>query len=181
MQNKTSQDQAIAQMESIRELLADLTPEKAATKFVENMPEEKVLEHVQSYHRHVIVASDSISSLRQELIFLLCQDKIEVEGFCFDSHFEDAAQEAIQNDPLSIEVRSGWQEIGSVLSASEFRILLCTGGPSVAIIGDLDSCNMPYNPRIIYQDWGTEWQELPLSDEYRDDLQYYCNQFYFGE
>lgn len=181
MKHETSKDQAIAQMENIRELLADLTPEKAATKFVRNMPEEEILEYLQSYHQRAIVVSDSIASLKQELISLLCQEEIEVEGFCFDFHFEDAAREEIQNDPLSIEVRSGWENVGSELSASEFRILLCAGGPSVAIVGDLDSYNMPYNPRIIHQDLGTDWQELPLSDEYADDLKYYCNQFYFGD
>jgi len=47
-------------------------------------------------------------------------------------HDEDEARWAIDEDPLSIEVRSDWEIPGGRLSASEYRICLCTGGASSA-------------------------------------------------
>ena len=94
---------------------------------------------------------------------------------------QDEAQEAIQNDPLSVEVRSGWHSVGSTYPPEEFCILLCWGGPACRIIGDLSEHAQPENPRLEYQDWGTSWTEYPLTSEEEEALQAYCEQFYFEE
>ena len=94
---------------------------------------------------------------------------------------EYSAQEAIQNDPLSVEVRSGWHSVGSTHPPDEFCILLCWGGPACRIIGELDEHAQPEKPRLEYQDWGTSWTEYPLTDEEEAALQTYCEQFYFEE
>ena len=87
-------------------------------------------------------------------------------------HNEEEAQEAISEDPLSVEVRSGWQNPVEKLEPEEFEILLCTGGPAVRIIGDLDN-GEPYRARIEYQDWGTPWTEyFPTSEEREALLEY---------
>ena len=93
----------------------------------------------------------------------------------------EEAFEAIQNDPLSVEVRSGWHSVGSTFPPDEFCILLCWGGPACRIIGDLDEHAQPEKPRLEYQDWGTNWTEYPLTEEEAAALQTYCEQFYFEE
>jgi hypothetical protein len=74
-------------------------------------------------------------------------------GDCAD---EDDARQRIDEDPLSVEVRSDWSAPGESLEATEFRILLCTGGPAVQIRGELDR-GEPVRAWLEYQDWGTPW------------------------
>lgn len=52
----------------------------------------------------------------------------------------EAAERAIHEDALSVEVRSGWYVPGARdadTKPAEYRILLCTGGPAVQIVGGL--------------------------------------------
>lgn len=90
---------------------------------------------------------------------------------------QDTAREAIQEDPLSVEVRSGWGNVGDDLQAEEFCILLCTGGPAVRIRGELDD-GTPCRAWMEYQDWGTGWTRF--CDAQQDTLLSYCSEFYFG-
>ena len=95
----------------------------------------------------------------------------------------ESAQETIQNDPLSVEVRESWHALGQNEIPNEipaeFKILLCWGGPVVQIIGELSEHGQPENPQLQYQDWFTGWTDHPLTDEEQDALQTYCEQFYF--
>ena len=97
----------------------------------------------------------------------------------------DEAHERIQEDPLSVQVRSGWYIPGSSLADREpenFEILLCTGGPAVRIVGDLDQNLEPCDPVVEYQDWFTPWIEYGgLTNEQREALQRYCECFYYGD
>lgn len=97
---------------------------------------------------------------------------------------EDAARETIEQDALSVEVRSDWHAPSSDPSTStdgEYRILLCTGGPAVRLIGELEN-GQPTSVRLEYQDWGTPWTEFrDTSTEDDDALLAYAQQFYFGE
>ena len=104
----------------------------------------------------------------------------ELETAAGDCENEDEARERIQEDPLDISVRSDWQNIGETLTPSEFTILLCTGGPAVRIVGELDQHNEPSMAWIEYQDWYTPWAELADGVSH-SDLLTYCQQFYFGE
>lgn len=89
---------------------------------------------------------------------------------------EDAEQR-IQEDPLSLEVRSGWTVIGEPLAAEEFNILLATGGPAVRIVGEL-SGDEPSRAWLEVQDWFTPWtQYFGASQEV---LLTYARCFYFG-
>lgn len=94
----------------------------------------------------------------------------------------DEAREIIKQDPLSIEVRSDWHCPGSQNGKpDEFMILLCTGGPAVRIIGDLNEYCKPCSASVEYQDRFTPWENYPLnSDEKRKVLEY-CSFFYFGD
>ena len=71
---------------------------------------------------------------------------------------EDAEQ-FIQEDPLSVEVRSDWTTPGDEMTAGEFQILLCTGGPAVRIMGELDEHGEPHRAWLEVQDWGKPWTE----------------------
>lgn len=81
------------------------------------------------------------------------------DGLTFDEyHDEDDASEAIDEDPLEVQVRSGWTQPGADFEAEDFAILLCTGGPAVRIRGELSDGD-PSRAWIEYQDWGTPWRE----------------------
>jgi hypothetical protein len=96
-----------------------------------------------------------------------------------DCTSREAAEERIQEDPLSIEVRSDWVTPGEDMTPSEFQILLCAGGPAVRIRGELDEYREPCRAWIEYQDWGTPWTQY--FDASQDTLLQYAQQFYFGE
>ncbi len=77
-----------------------------------------------------------------------------------DDNAREVAQQKISEDPLSIQVRSGWYSPGEPDQVpEEFEILLGTGGPAVRIVGDLDMHGEPMRARLETQDWGTPWTE----------------------
>jgi hypothetical protein len=97
-------------------------------------------------------------------------------------HDNDAAIEAINEDPLSVEVRTDWHTPGSKDNKpTDFMILLCTGGPAVRIIGELDEYSQPTRARIEYQDWFTAWEEYICEHEEYEALLTYSQQFYFED
>lgn len=106
----------------------------------------------------------------------------ELEDAAGENADREDAERAIQEDPLSVEVRSGWMipsAENDKLDPEEFRIVLCTGGPHVELVGDLDR-GTPSRIRVLYRDWGTSGEYFPESEE-REALETYCAQFYFGE
>lgn len=107
-----------------------------------------------------------------------------------DGDKREEAETAIQEDPLSVEIRSGWTAPGTDMEPEEFMILLCTGGPAVRLIGELDQYKQADNVRVEYQDWGTPWTRLAAfldrkeSGVTLDDMKkvlIYAQKFYFGE
>jgi len=92
---------------------------------------------------------------------------------------EDMERQAIYDDRLSIEVRSGWAFPGDALNEEEFQILLCTGGPAVRIMGELDDDGTPTRAWLEYQDWGTPWTHYYESDS-QDVLLEYAS-YFFGD
>ena len=91
----------------------------------------------------------------------------------------ETALEAIQQDALSVEVRSDWVSPGEKMTAGQFNILLCTGGPAVRIMGELDEHGEPYRAWLECQDWGTQWTQV--FNVSQDTLLAYASCFYFGE
>lgn len=100
----------------------------------------------------------------------------EAAGDCEDA---DTARQRIEEDALSVQVRSGWTTPGEPMEAEEYNILLTTGGPAVRIIGELGRFNEPATARLQVQDWGTPWTEH--CDVDRDVLLAYAQCFFFGE
>ena len=95
----------------------------------------------------------------------------------------DAAEQVIRESPLSVRVRSGWQNVGeeSKFEPEEFEILMGTGGPAVRIMGTLDEHRQPDSARIEWQDWGTPWTPEPPNADETQLLLAFCRVFYFGE
>ena len=94
----------------------------------------------------------------------------------------DAAQTAIHEAPLSVEVRSGWyRPCDANPEPLEYQILLATGGPATRITGDLDTYGQPDTARLEYQDWGTPWTARPLTAEEREDVLTFAQAFYYGD
>jgi hypothetical protein len=104
-----------------------------------------------------------------------------------DSRAIDAARGTIEQDALSVEVRSDWYSpTGNGEGAgkpTEYAILLCTGGPAVRIRGDLTRYCEPESAFIEYQDWFTGWTRWAPgnSDNVEKILLAYAAVFYFGE
>jgi hypothetical protein len=85
----------------------------------------------------------------------------------------------IYGNPLGVSVRSDWQAPGSGLEPSKYQLLLCWGGPAVRVVGDLDGGD-PVTAHLEYQDWFTQWQELPTSAKETEALIDYARFFHFG-
>jgi hypothetical protein len=97
-----------------------------------------------------------------------------------DYQSREEVEQAIQEKPLSVEVREHWHAVGEKVEAVEFRILLCWGGPSVEIRGVLGLHGHPENVKVFYAEWGDSG-EYVLSEEEREAVEQFCQQFYFGE
>lgn len=93
---------------------------------------------------------------------------------------DDEGRDAILEDALSVEVRSGWEAIGANLTASEYRILLTTGGPAVQIVGELNQWGEPETATLQVQDWFKPWTEFPTTTEEDEAIMAYASCFYFG-
>ena len=98
----------------------------------------------------------------------------------------EAARRWIEEDALSVEVRNAWHLVGDSSEDCEYRILLCTGGPAVQIVGDLDEYCQPTTARMQVQDWFQPWTDfrpLVAQNDYDSEptLLDYARVFYFGE
>jgi hypothetical protein len=109
----------------------------------------------------------------------------------------EEVRERIYEDALSVEVRSDWYVPGdrSRHDVAEYRILLCTGGPAVQIIGELNEHGEPETARLQVRDWFQPWTDMrPLVDTSKSPkgreienydsepiLLAYARCFYFGE
>ena len=96
---------------------------------------------------------------------------------------EEKRREAIDNDPLSVEVRTDWYTPGNRDNKpTEYKILLCTGGPACQIVGELSEFGQPETAILQYQDWFTQWEDYRETTEAEDEaLIEYANYFYYEE
>lgn len=90
----------------------------------------------------------------------------------------DDALTNIMESPLEISIRSGWVGGTPDMRPEEFKILLCTGGPAVRIMGELDEHGEPCRAWLEYQDWGTPWTQYFGASQ--DTLLAFASCFYFG-
>jgi len=162
-ENKTerAESQAKAQLESIVQMVKRLEHCQECDGGEEcQLTDEEILEGINIYYKEGMTASE------------------EDRG---NYHDEDEARQAIEEDPLSVEVRGDWHQPRSKENDDiEYCILLCTGGPACRIMGDLDSYSQPVRARLEYQDWFTPWIELVDITHSEQALLTYARQFYFG-
>jgi hypothetical protein len=176
MSDNNSESQAKAQYESICEMVAALDRDTAIDAYTSDLSRERCVEMLAEVG---IDSSDAESTedLREAVAENIKDGTIdEPDDFEFD---EDEARQTINEDPLSVQVRSGWANSAEEFEPEEFEILLCTGGPACRIVGDIGEHGEPERPRLQHQDWGTPWTEY--FDVDREVLLTYCRQFYFGE
>lgn len=168
-----ARQQAAAQAQSIADLIAALTLDY---DMLEELREELAdLEEQQAelmgapagYLQWETANGQRLDGIREELTELE-----RVADGCADA---DEARDRIMEDPLSIETRSGWVSVGEEMIPEEYRIVLCTGGPHVEIVGDLDQHGAPCRVRIVYRDWGESGE---LFDFDHDAVLAYAQQFF---
>lgn len=110
------------------------------------------------------------------------EELAELEEIANGCESEEEARERIEQDALEVQVRSDWHSPGdSDWSLNQFYILLCTGGPAVRIMGELDEYGQPTRAWVEYQDWGTPWSERVNEIGDMGALVDYASCFYFGE
>lgn len=107
------------------------------------------------------------------------------------SNDREDARRSIEEDALSVQVRSGWYSPGApendtMRRPCEYEILLCTGGPACRIIGKLDQYGQPETARLEVQDWFQPWTEMrpvvaPNNYDSEPSMLAYARCFYFGE
>ena len=97
----------------------------------------------------------------------------------------DAISELVVEDALEVKVKSDWHRLGEDSELGEYMILLCTGGPAVRIVGDLES-DQPMTAKLEFQGWFTPWTDygecigsLPAEDT--EALLWYAEQFYWEQ
>jgi len=100
------------------------------------------------------------------------------EGETFED--ADALRERLEQAPLAVSVRSGWSTPYDTLQASEYQILLSTGGPALRIIGDLSEHGEAETARLEYQDWGTPWTSYTLAQAEERRVLAFASMFYFA-
>lgn len=97
-------------------------------------------------------------------------------------HDEDSARQAIEESPLSVQVRADWHDsTAQNQKPDEYLILLCTGGPAIRITGGLSEHGEPESSIIQYQDWFTPWETYSVTLKEEETLLKYAQCFYFGE
>jgi hypothetical protein len=106
------------------------------------------------------------------------EELTELEAAAGECKDADEARQRIEEDALSVEIRSGWTVPGNDMEPEEFCLLLTTGGPAVRIRGELDSNLEPYRAWLEVQDWFLPWTEYVPAD--KDILLAYASCFYYG-
>lgn len=175
-----SKAQAQAQLKSIIEMVAATDIETKATTYVEAMEDDAVIAAMKTYNDFDPEEDDeedysNIDSLREELTDLLGSGE-DIDGVDFEFD-EDAAWQTIDQDALSVELRGDWHDVGDDGDDVEYKILLCTGGPAVQIVGELDTHGQPESATIQHQDWFEAWQDFPMSQEEEDEVLKYCGRY----
>lgn len=153
----TAQSQAIAQMDSVAYLVAALDVDyerleelrAARVQYIdEKVDDAYVIRDLEEFKR--------LAGLQWVAENPSDADELdELEEAAGDNADQDEARERLLEDALSVEVRSGWTSPGADLGApEEFRIVLCTGGAHVELVGDLDEHGSPVRVRCLYRCWG---------------------------
>lgn len=193
--NDTARNQALAQLESIRALVAALECDYEQLGYLRDertmlADELEAAAECVKYHHDGALDENGTDPEHDE--FRRCRDElaawdeenaeelaelIEAADGCAD---RDEAEQRIREDALSVEVRTDWYvPHNDGQGPAEFRIVLCTGGPHAEIRGELQD-GEPTRAWLAYCDWGQTMQEL-CAPGAGDVLLAYAGAFYFGD
>jgi hypothetical protein len=180
MTNETNdaRDQAIAQAQSIAALVAALDVDYDRLQELREERESLTEDTISPVPMHR--ATEAAKKALREWEADNLEELAELEEAAGECNNEDEARERIQEDALSVEVRSEWHSPGDASEAGEFRIVLCTGGPHVEIRGELRD-GEPHRAWIAYRDWGTSGEltgQSPAPSIEQDTLLRYCGEFF---
>lgn len=177
-----ARNQALTQVASICEMIAAYDVDYDRLEELRDERRELSID----YHR--LIGSNVATQAERDAAFKSltewdaenAEELAELENAAGDCDSQDDAETRIQEDPLSVEYRSDWVSPGEEMTPSEFRILLCTGGPHVEIVGEIDHTGEPCRCWINYRDWGTSG-ELTGADFDHDVVLRYCGFFVTGQ
>lgn len=176
-------EQANAQMRSVREMVAAL--ECDYDRLEEMRDEFSAFEGAEADAAALGKAEwpcDVTSNPGEDYIYEydVGRELAELEAQAGENESRDDAETAIRQDALSVEIRGDWRTVDCEAEDSEFRIVLCTGGPHVQISGELNN-GEPTRAWLEYQDWGTPMTERVNDEGDQNALLTYAQQFFFGE
>lgn len=102
-----------------------------------------------------------------------------------DSNDDAKADEARMNITymaLSVQTRGPWTLVGDtpVAGDGEYEVLLGTGGPACRVYGELSGYGEPETAELQWQDWGTPWERLRLSEQDQELILRFAREFYYG-
>ncbi len=180
--SSTAKDQAIAQCSAIAAMIAAYNCDFDRLEELRNDADSAPFEYVDVIKRgRESFGSDTGLTHPTDgdfnYYFDLGRELAELESLTGEYDSQDAVETAIREDALCVEYRSGWGNHGEELKPEEFRIVLCTGGPHVEIVGDIDRHGEPSRPHILYKDWGDSGE---LFDFDRYAILEYCGFYVMG-
>jgi len=150
-----AQDQAQSQYDNIVTMLAAVDLDWSRLEELRDDQAQWVDDHVSSTNMTPATAR----TLWVDAFPVEAAELTALEAAAGDCTDLDEAQQRIYEDRLSVDVRSDWVAPGEDMTAGEFRIVLCTGGPAVQIRGEMDQYGNPCRAWLEYQDWGTPWTQ----------------------
>lgn len=150
MNDSSLQDEGRGQAQSIEALLNALT----APFTDENTDADEIAEALEACGESAPTQQE-----RVDLALEYLNENTSKNSRAWTDRVEDAEQ-AIREDPLSLNVRSCWHELGSEVVDMEYMIEISTGGPAARIIGDLGDHCEPVSARLQVRDWGTPWTDV---------------------
>lgn len=161
-------------MDSIAEMVQALDRDASAESYADNLTREQCVCLLTDEAGIECYDSESLDELQEAVAENIKDETIEPSDFEFDA---DEARQRIDEDPLSLQIRSGWCSLGDEMEPEEYELLLVTGGPAVRIIGTLDRGEAA-TAVLQVQDWFTPWTEFATTSDERDTLMAYANCFY---
>ena len=138
------------------------------------------MENTDNARNQARVQVEAICEMMRALEVARNAGEVSYEGDMLD---EDSMRQRIEENALSVEVRSDWHIPGGINPVmADYMVLLCTGGPAVRVTGSLDEYMQAEEVTVQFQDWFAPWVDYyDLSSEEEDLLLDYCNLHYFGE
>lgn len=113
--------------------------------------EAQIDEHTR-LHEQRDALTEQLADVEEELT--------ELKGEAGEYTNRDEVESALYEYPLEVAVRSDWTPLGETPEASEYMILLTTGGPAARIRGELDVYGAPATAYMEASDWGMPWTEV---------------------